>query len=93
VVLDGPAPRGVVQDAQAAQLGGQVKEIVGDRQAFVGIEGEVAVLVVLVGGRLAAAGLEAEVAGGGRGGVLHGEQAVFSGVISHRQAGELIFKE
>jgi hypothetical protein len=34
------APRGVVQDAQAAQLRGQVKEIVGDGQVFVGIEGE-----------------------------------------------------
>jgi hypothetical protein len=34
-------------------LRGQVKEVVGDRQAFVGIEGEVSVLVVLVGGGLA----------------------------------------
>jgi hypothetical protein len=40
------APGGIVQDAEAAQLGWQVKEIPGYRQAFVSIQGQVAILAV-----------------------------------------------
>jgi hypothetical protein len=34
------APGGIVQDAEAAQLGGQVKEVVGDGQVFLAFEGK-----------------------------------------------------